>query len=100
MIKHRRWLTAAIDVSKTADMTLPWQRASKPRPFAFKHLQMQIPPKPKAAAARGTGRPSWIARLLRRSMIRPLVGRMMRATIHRIWQSLAVIGIFIGNLPQ
>lgn len=52
MIKHRRWLTAVIDASKTADLILPWQRGSKMRPSAFKHIQLQVPPKPKAAAAR------------------------------------------------
>ncbi len=52
MIKHRRWLTSVIDASRTADPILPWQRGSKVRPDAFKHIQMQVPPKPKAAAAR------------------------------------------------
>jgi len=52
MIKHRRWLIAAIEASKTVEPVLPWQRGPKLRPDAFKHIQIQIPPKPKAAAAR------------------------------------------------
>lgn len=52
MIKQRRWLTSVIAASKTADLTLPWQHGSKTRPLAFRHLQMLVPPKPKAAAAR------------------------------------------------
>ena len=52
MIKHRRWLISAIETSKSEDVILPWQLATKARPSAFKHLQMQVPPKPKAIAAR------------------------------------------------
>lgn len=52
MTKSRRWLTSVIETSKTVDVNLPWQRAPKLRPTAFKHLQVHVPPKPKAAAAR------------------------------------------------
>lgn len=52
MTKQRRWLLSAIEASKTEDVCLPWQRGPKTRPLAFKHIQMQVAPKPKAAAAR------------------------------------------------
>lgn len=52
MTKPRRWLAAAIESSKTTDLALPWQRAGKTRPAAFKHIQMHVAPKPKAIAAR------------------------------------------------
>jgi hypothetical protein len=51
MTKHR-WLTAAIVASKTDHPALPWQRGTKTRPAAFKHIQMHVAPRPKAIAAR------------------------------------------------
>ena len=48
----RRWLMAAIETSKTVDVTLPWARTVKMRPAAFKHIQIHVAPRPKAAAAR------------------------------------------------
>lgn len=47
----RRWLAAAIEASKTADLILPWTRSTKTRPAAFKHIQMHLAPRPKAIAA-------------------------------------------------
>ncbi len=52
MPKQRRWLTAAIETSKTTDLTMPWQRGAKVRPAAFKHIQILVAPRPKAVAAR------------------------------------------------
>ena len=52
MIKQRRWLTSALAAAKTTDLTLPWQRGTKTRPAAFKHIQMHVAPRPKAIAAR------------------------------------------------
>jgi hypothetical protein len=52
MIKQRRWLASAIEASKTKDLILPWQRGSKARPAAFKHIQLQVAPRPAAVAAR------------------------------------------------
>lgn len=52
MTKQRRWLASAIEASKTKDLTLPWQRGSKARPAAFKHIQLHVAPKHTAIAAR------------------------------------------------
>ena len=52
MIKKHRWLTAAIEASKTAQPALPWQRGARTRPAAFRHIQMHVAPRPKAIAAR------------------------------------------------
>lgn len=52
MTKQRRWLASAIEASKTKDLALPWQHGSKARPAAFRHIQMQVAPKPTAIAAR------------------------------------------------
>lgn len=52
MTKQRRWLMSAIEASKTEGVCMPWQRATKTRPLAFKHIQMQVAPKTKALAAR------------------------------------------------
>lgn len=52
MKKHRRWILSAIETSKTVNVTMPWQQETKLRPVAFRHLQMQVPPKYKAIAAR------------------------------------------------
>lgn len=52
MPKNRRWLIAAIEASKTTDITLPWQRGAKTRPAAVRHIQMHVAPRPKAIAAR------------------------------------------------
>lgn len=48
----RRWLIAAIEASKTASTALPWQRGSKSRPAAVRHIQVHVAPRSKAVAAR------------------------------------------------
>ena len=48
----RRWLAAMIEASKTNRAALPWQRGTKIRPAAVKHIQMHVAPRPNAAAAR------------------------------------------------
>jgi hypothetical protein len=52
MLKQRRWLIAAIEASKTTNMTLPWQRGEKMRPASLRHIQLHVAPRPKAIAAR------------------------------------------------
>lgn len=52
MAQTRRWIISAIRTSKAADVTMPWQRSVKVRPAAVRHIQMQVAPRPKAAAAR------------------------------------------------
>ena len=51
MTKNRRWLTTAIETAKTTHLALPWQRSTKTRPAAFRHIQLHVAPKPKAIAA-------------------------------------------------
>jgi hypothetical protein len=52
MTKKHRWLSAAIEAAMTEAVIMPWQNGSKGRPITFKHIQIQVAPRPQSAAAR------------------------------------------------